>query len=98
MPFAKKMDRKQIVVADSNETLDNQDIEYWSRATVKEKFQTITYLRECFYGTEATTGRLQRSNIALISKDDLIKNKTASGRSMDIADAEKLLKYRNTNT
>jgi len=33
VPFAKKMDRTQIVVADSNETLDEQDIEYWSRAT-----------------------------------------------------------------
>ena len=26
----------------------------------KEKFETITYLRECFYGAEATTGRIQR--------------------------------------
>ena len=60
MPFADKMDRKQIVVADSNEALEDQDIEYWSHATVKEKLQKITYLRECFYGPEATTGRLQR--------------------------------------
>ena len=94
MPFANKMDRKQIVVLDSNEALDEQDIEYWSQATVKEKLQTITYLRECFYGPEATTGRLQRFQIMILSKDDLIKNKTASGRSMDIADAEKLIKYR----
>ena len=65
MPFAEKMDRKQIVYADSNEMLDNQDIEYWSRATVKEKLQTITYLRECFYGQEATTGRLQRFHTML---------------------------------
>ena len=65
MPFARKMDRKQIVVADRNETLDDQDIEYWSRATVKEKLQTITYLRECFYGPEATTGRLQRFHTML---------------------------------
>ena len=96
MPFASRMDRKQIVVADSNEALDDQDIEYWSRATVKEKLQTITYLRECFYGPEATTGRLQRAHIILISRDDLIKNKTTSGRNMDIADAEKLAKYRGT--
>ena len=27
---------------------------------VEEKLKTITYLRECFYGPEATTGRLQR--------------------------------------
>jgi len=60
VPFADKMDRKQIVFADNNEALEDQDIEYWSRATVKEKLQTITYLRECFYGPEATTGRLQR--------------------------------------
>jgi len=26
----------------------------------KEKFETITYLRECFYGKNATTGRIQR--------------------------------------
>ena len=31
-------------------------------------------------------------NIHLISRNDLIKNKKASGRSMDIADAEKLEK------
>jgi len=60
VPFADKMDRKKIFIADSNEALDEQDIEYWSQATVKEKLQTITYLRECFYGPEATTGRLQR--------------------------------------
>ena len=65
MPFADKIDRKQIVVADSNETLDNQDIEYWGHATIKEKLQTITYLRECFYGPEATTGRLQRFHTML---------------------------------
>jgi hypothetical protein len=65
VPFASKMDRKQIVVADSNEALDEQDIEYWSHATAKEKLQTITYLRECFYGQEATTGRLQRFHTIL---------------------------------
>jgi len=26
----------------------------------EEKLQTVTYLRECFYGEDATTGRLQR--------------------------------------
>jgi hypothetical protein len=30
----------------------------------------------------------------ILTKDDLIKNKKASGRSMDIADAERLEKYR----
>ncbi len=40
-----------------NERLDR---EYWSDAPIREKLETITYLRECFYGKEATTGRLQR--------------------------------------
>ena len=26
----------------------------------REKFETMTYLRECFYGKNATTGRIQR--------------------------------------
>ena len=73
MPFTVKMDRKHIVSAESNEALDEQDIEYWGQATVKEKLQTITYLRECFYGPEATTGRLQRSQIMILSKEDLVK-------------------------
>ncbi|MCL1947845.1 MAG: hypothetical protein FWF51_11965 [Chitinivibrionia bacterium] len=55
-----QIDRSLIVVAENSEALEDQDIEYWNNASVKEKLQTITYLRECFYGTEATTGRLQR--------------------------------------
>jgi hypothetical protein len=54
-----KMDRRQIIIA-KNDELDRRDVEYWSRAPIKEKLRTITYLRECFYGNEATTGRLQR--------------------------------------
>jgi len=53
------MDRKDIQIG-SSENLEKKDKEYWKKATVKEKLQTITYLRECFYGNEATTGRLQR--------------------------------------
>jgi hypothetical protein len=37
-----------------------EEREYWSKASVEEKMKTITYLRECFYGPQATTGRLQR--------------------------------------
>ena len=65
-----KMDRSQLVIATKDE-LDKSDAEYWSRATVAEKFQTITFLRECFYGKEATTGqptdarRLQRVHTML---------------------------------
>jgi len=40
--------------------LDESDDEYWANASIEEKLQTITYLRECFYGKTATTGRLQR--------------------------------------
>ena len=62
--FTEKMNRKQIVIADK-ETLEDNDREYWKNAAVKEKLQTITYLRECFYGKEATTGRLQRLHTML---------------------------------
>jgi len=54
-----KMDRTNIVIA-KKEELDKQDDEYWNRASIMEKLQTISYLRECFYGKEATTGRLHR--------------------------------------
>ena len=54
-----RMDRKQFKVA-THEELEQDDKIYWNNATVEEKFETITYLRECFYGQEATTGRLQR--------------------------------------
>ena len=54
-----KMDRKQFKVA-THEELEQEDKIYWNKATIQEKFETITYLRECFYGPEATTGRLQR--------------------------------------
>ena len=57
--FPEKMDRSQITIARRNE-LDEMDEKYWASATIKEKLQMITYLRECFYGEEATTGRIQR--------------------------------------
>jgi len=57
--MTEKMNRTQVVIARKNE-LDDRDIEYWKHASIEEKLQTITYLRECFYGEEATTGRFQR--------------------------------------
>ena len=33
---------------------------YWANASIEEKVETVTFLRECFYGEEATTGRLQK--------------------------------------
>ena len=57
--LSERINRKQIVIA-KKDALDRSDKEYWSRASIEEKLETITYLRECFYGEEATTGRLQR--------------------------------------
>ena len=54
-----RMDRKHIMIGNVKE-LAKSDKEYWSKASVEEKLKTITYLRECFYGPEATTGRFQR--------------------------------------
>ena len=59
-----KMDRTNIVIA-KKEELDKNDDEYWNRAGIMEKLQTICYLRECFYGNEATTGRLHRVHTML---------------------------------
>ena len=53
------MDRSKVIIATKDE-LDKIDADYWAKASIEEKLQTITYLRECFYGEEATTGRLQR--------------------------------------
>jgi len=54
-----RMNRAQVIIAKKDE-LDAKDAEYWRHATIEEKLQTITYLRECFYGEEATTGRVHR--------------------------------------
>ena len=54
-----KMDRKQVIIGTAKE-LEKSDREHWAMANVEEKLKTITYLRECFYGIEATTGRIQR--------------------------------------
>jgi hypothetical protein len=55
----KKMNRKNITIGNVKD-LEKNDKEYWAKASVEEKLKTITFLRECFYGSEATTGRLQR--------------------------------------
>ena len=57
--FSERMDKSQIVYS-NKESLNLDDSNYWENASTKEKLQTITYLRECFYGKTATTGRLQR--------------------------------------
>jgi len=54
-----KLDRSNVAFTDQK-TLQEEDEKYWSIASIEEKLEMITYLRECFYGSEATTGRLQR--------------------------------------
>ena len=54
-----KLDRKEV----SFGKLEDSGLEdriYWAQATIEEKLEMINYLRECFYGDKATTGRLQR--------------------------------------
>ena len=57
--FSERIDKSQIFYS-KKELLNEKDREYWENASSEEKLQTITYLRECFYGKTATTGRLQR--------------------------------------
>jgi hypothetical protein len=57
--FTERIDRSHVSYG-NQEIFDRDDKEYWEKASIEEKLQTITYLRECFYGKEATTGRLQR--------------------------------------
>jgi hypothetical protein len=54
-----RLDRSQIssISFDKNEL---QAIEEMKNTTPQERFALITYLRESFYGPEASTGRLQR--------------------------------------
>jgi hypothetical protein len=54
-----KMDRIKVICG-NQKLLDEIDKKYWANASAEEKLETITYLRECFYGKDATTGRLQR--------------------------------------
>jgi len=54
------MMNKSLIIIEKQEILDDMDNEYWKKATVEEKLETIVYLRECFYGKKATTGRVQR--------------------------------------
>lgn len=54
-----KMDRTDVSFGTAEEHEEQERI-YLVKSGYKEKLRTITYLRECFYGTKATTGRLQR--------------------------------------
>jgi hypothetical protein len=51
---------RSYITSDSFENNEIQIIEEMKKTTPQERFALITYLRECFYGPGATTGRLQR--------------------------------------
>ena len=53
------MDRGLVQIGKA-EQLNKGDIAYWKNASLKEKLRTINFLRESFYGSEASTGRLHR--------------------------------------
>ena len=53
-----KLDRSAISVVPINS--DTDVLGDYSHMSGKEKLELITYLRESFYGQEASTGRLQR--------------------------------------
>jgi len=55
-----KINEKMEVFCGTLEDAEIMDNEYCLFVLGKEKFETMTYLRECFYGIEATTGRVQR--------------------------------------
>ena len=66
----KKDNSETIKISDKKEvfcgTLHDAEIidsEYCLFVLGKEKFETITYLRECFYGKDATTGRINKQVI-----------------------------------
>jgi hypothetical protein len=59
MHMNERIDRKAISIGTYKE-LEKEHIQFWTKTSAEEKFKTITFLRECFYGQEATTGRLQR--------------------------------------
>ena len=54
-----RINRHEVIIGTFSD-LEKRDKEYWSKSDISEKLKTITYLRECFYGPEATIGRLQR--------------------------------------
>jgi hypothetical protein len=59
-----RMVKKREVFSGTKEEAEIMDSEYNLFVVGTEKFKMITYLRECFYGKNATTGRIQRVHIS----------------------------------
>ena len=60
IPRLLKISEKKEVFCGTLQDAKILDSEYCLFVLGNEKFETITYLRECFYGKIATTGRIQR--------------------------------------
>ena len=54
-----KIDRNSISITRAKDS-ESQKIDGYLSLSPGERLEAITLLRESFYGTEATTGRLQR--------------------------------------
>jgi len=54
-----KMDKK-VWGFETFEAAEKTERKALKKMTYQEKARTITFLRECFYGKRATTGRVQR--------------------------------------
>jgi len=65
--MGKMINRMSVMVGTAKE-LDQIEKQRLLNTSYEEKAATITYLRECFYGAEATTGRLQRIHTVLKRK------------------------------
>jgi len=63
-----------------------QNLQYWLSRPAEERLAAVNALRREFYGDSQ---RLQRT-ARVISRDDFIANKKATGRKKDAADVEAL--------
>ena len=52
--------KKKEVFCGSVKEAEIKEHEYWQMISYSQKIGVITYLRECFYGKKATTGRIRR--------------------------------------
>ena len=86
-----KIDRTSWSVGSLKDS-EKEESEALSKMTYQGKSAIITFLRESYYGRQATTGRLQRifEVSEHISKSDLMKNKAAAKRPKDLADLAEL--------
>jgi hypothetical protein len=66
-----KLKKKKMIVCCSKEEADELEREYRLFTLGSAKFEMVTYLRECFYGKKATTGKLDRKIVGYGKLRDL---------------------------